>query len=239
MSEVKTQREPKSRSGPSSGSFKLARVEVQELAALAGPEVILGPGSDLLSDELLIERVLAGETEHYEILMRRACARLYRIARGVLGRSSDAEEVVRDTFVRAYENLPSFDRRLRFQEWLARIVIHGSLARLHRMPYRPTSERVRTQQQDMVRRLEHAVDDLPEPFRIAFTLCTLDQLSATDVAECLGLSPEVVKLHAFRGRLRVRRVLGMRSDDAEARSFGLHLPVADSVIAGVLARLGA
>src|SRR5215207_6562570 len=91
MSEVKPQhREPKSRSGPSSGSFKLARVEVQELAALAGPEVMSGPGPDLLSDELLIDRVLAGQLDHYEILMRRASPRLYRIARGIDSNASDA-----------------------------------------------------------------------------------------------------------------------------------------------------
>lgn len=239
MSEVKPQREPKSRSGPSSGSFKLARVEVQELAALAGPELLMGPGTDLLSDELLIDRVLSRETEHYEVLMRRTCARLYRIARGICGSGGEAEAVVRETFVRAYENLASYDRRLRFADWLSRIAIHGALARLARQPRRQTSERARSQQQDLVRQLELAVDDLPEAFRIAFTLCTLDQISAEDVAECLGIRAETVKVHAFRGRLLVRRALGMRSDDAEARAFGLQLSSVDSIITGVLSRLGA
>ena len=237
MNEVKPQhREPKSRSGPSSGSFKLARVEVQELAALAGPELLSGPGADLLSDELLIDRVLSGETEHYEVLMRRASPRLYRIARGIDGNSVDAEDVLRDTLVRAYESLPSYDRRLRFADWLCRIAIHGALARLKR-GVRPKSERVRTQQQDLVRQLEHAVDDLPEAFRIAFTLCTLDQMHVTEVAESLGLPIALVSVQAFRGRLKVRRLLGMRSDDAEARAFGLQLSNADAVIASVLARL--
>jgi RNA polymerase sigma-70 factor, ECF subfamily len=231
--------EPKSRSGPSSGSFKLARVEVQELAALAGPDVISGPGTDLLSDELLIERVLAGETEHYEVLMRRNCARLYRLARGIDGSSTDAEEVVRETFVRAYENLPGYDRRLRFADWLARIVIHGAVARLKRSARRSVSERTRSQQQDLVRQLELAADALPDDFRIAFTLCTLDQLSADEVSETLGIPVGRVKVHAFRGRLKVRRALGMRSDDAEARAFGLHLSNADAIVGSVLSRLGA
>jgi RNA polymerase sigma-70 factor (ECF subfamily) len=239
MNEVKPQhREPKSRSGPSSGSFRLARVEVQELAALAGPELASGPGADLLSDELLIDRVLSGEIEHYEVLMRRSSPRLYRIARAIDGTASDADEVLRETFVRAYESLPSYDRRLRFADWLCRIAIHGALARLKR-GIRQKSERVRSPQQDLVRQLEHAVDDLPDDFRIAFTLCTLDQMQASEVSEALGISVALVSLHAFRGRLKVRRALGMRSDDAEARAFGLQLSNADAVIGGVLTRLGA
>jgi RNA polymerase sigma-70 factor (ECF subfamily) len=233
MTEGKPQREAKSRSGPSSGSFRLARVEVQELAAIAGPD--LATGLDLLSDELLIDRVAAGQLDNYEVLMRRASPRIYRIARGIDGSATEAEEVLRETFVRAYESLPSYDRRLRFADWLSRIAIHGSLARLKRG--RPRSERVRSTQQDLVRRLEHAVDDLPDDFRIAFTLCTLDQMKAYEVAELLGLSVATVNLHAFRGRLRVRRVLGMRTDDAEHRAYNLQLSNADAAIASVLARL--
>jgi RNA polymerase sigma-70 factor (ECF subfamily) len=237
MNEVKPQHpEPKSRSGPSSGSFKLARVEVQELAALAGPEVIPGPGADLLSDELLIDRVLSGQIDHYEVLMRRASPRLYRIARGIDSNAADAEDVLRETFLRAYESLPSYDRRLRFADWLCRIAIHGAVARLKRGA-RQRSERVRSHQQDLVRQLEHAVDELPEAFRIAFTLCTLDQMGVREVAESLGMSVAEVSVQAFRGRLKVRRALGMRSDDAEARAFGLQLSNADAVIASVLGRL--
>jgi RNA polymerase sigma-70 factor, ECF subfamily len=234
MSEGNPQREAKSRSGPSSGSFRLARVEVQELAAIAGPD--LATGLDLLSDELLIERVMAGQMDNYEVLMRRASPRIYRIARGIDGSSTEAEQVLRETFVRAYESLPSYDRRLRFADWLCRIAIHGSLTRLKRAT-RQRSERVRSTQQDLVRRLEHAVDDLPDDFRVAFTLCTLDQMKAYEVAEVLGLSVETVNLHAFRGRLRVRRVLGMRTDDAEHRAYNLQLSNADAAIASVLARL--
>src|SRR6187399_2035164 len=77
MSEAKRDREKKSRSGPSSGSFTVARVQVQELAALAGPEGFEAPAGDLMSDELLVDRLLAGESQQYEVLMRRTGARLY------------------------------------------------------------------------------------------------------------------------------------------------------------------
>jgi RNA polymerase sigma-70 factor (ECF subfamily) len=232
-------RERKTRSGPSSGSFRVARVEVQELAALAGPEVFSTAGADLLSDELLVDRLLGGEPAHYEVLMRRTAARLYRIARGISGDNQRAEGVVESAFVRAFENVASYDRRLRFGDWLSRITIHGALASLKRdgAPTRLDPARHRPPL-DLVRQLEQVVDALPQPFRVAFTLCALDDMFPKDVAETLGVSVDTVRVAGYRGRLRVRRQLGMRYDDAEARAFGLDLAMADEIIRHVRVRLG-
>ncbi|RYZ04152.1 MAG: hypothetical protein EOO73_25035 [Myxococcales bacterium] len=229
-------RERKTRSGPSSGSFKVARVEVQELAALAGPDVFSSPGADLLSDELLVDRVLAGDPPQFEVLMRRTAARLFRIARGILGSSRRAEDVMLGTFVRAYENLGSYDRRLRFGDWLSRIAIHGSLAALKRESSPPLE--ARRQQLELVRQLEDAVDGLPQKFRVPFTLCVLDEMFPKDVAETLGVPAETVRVGSFRGRLQVRRLLGMRFDDAESRAFGLDLATVDEILRKVRHRLG-
>jgi len=229
-------RERKTRSGPSSGSFKVARVEVQELAALGGADGLLAPGGELLSDELLVDRTLRGEPGHFDVLMRRSAARLYRIARGINGNEMRAEELVRDVFVRAYENLSNYDRRLRFGDWLSRIAIHGALASLKRPS---TPPRVETRaQRELVRQLEDSVDGLPEALRVPFTLCVLDDMTPADVAQSLGVDTEVVRLAAFRGRLRVRRRIGMRFDEAEPRAFGLDLASADDIMRQVRARLG-
>lgn len=238
MSEAKPQQpERKSRSGPSSGSFTVARVQVQELAALAGPEVLSSPGTDLLSDELLVDRVSKGEGEHYEVLMRRTAARLYRIARAIVGSPLSAEEVVRAAFVRAFENIAIYDRRLRFGDWVSRIATHGALATLRRHSTPPPPARPH-RQQDLVRQLEDGVDSLPESFRIAFALCVLDAMPPADAAEALGMGEDTVRLAAFRGRLRVRRLLGMRFDDAESRAFGLHLSSLNDIVRSVLTRVG-
>lgn len=238
MSEAKPQqKEPKSRSGPSSGSFKVARVQVQELAAVASSQVFESAAADLLGDELLIDRVLKGEPELYEVLMRRSSPRLYRLARGIVGDDLEAEDVVRQAFLRAYENLASFDRRLRFDDWLSRIAIHGALSRVKRRSA-GSSRPARVSSQELVRQLENAVDDLRQDFRIAFTLCVLDQMPSSNAAEALGIAIDELEYQAFRGRLQVRRRLGMRFDDAEARAFGLQLSSASAVIARVMVRLG-
>lgn len=228
----------KTRSGPSSGSFKVARVEVQELAALAGPELFGTPGLDLMSDELLIDRVLLGESENFDVLMRRTAARLYRTARGLTAHAPTAEEVVQAAFVRAYECLPSFDRRLRLGDWLNRIAIHGALASMALASERSTAGPPRRRQLELVRQLEDAVDELPEVFRVAFTLCALDQTPSEDAAQALGISAETVRVRSFRGRLLVRRRLGARFDDVESRAFGLDLGTAHAVMQRVRERLG-
>jgi len=229
-------RERKTRSGPSSGSFKVARVEVQELAALAGPDGFTAPAGDLLSDELLVDRVLHGESEHFDVLMRRTAARLYRIARGISGNPLRAEDLVQGAFVRAYENLSSYDRRLRFADWLVRIAIHGALGSIKRDSTPPAP--LRRQQRELVRQLEDAVDDLPQQFRVAVTLCVLDDMIPSDVAQTLGITEDAVRTSAFRGRLRLRRQVGMRFDEAEARAFGFDLASANEVMGKVRVRLG-
>lgn len=229
-------RERHTRSGPSSGSFKVARVEVQELAALAGPELGTA-GAELLSDELLVDRVLEGESEQFVVLMRRTAARLYRIARGINGNPLRAEDLVRDTFVRAYENLSSYDRKLRFGDWLSRIAIHTALGSLKRDP-QLLGAPLRRRQRELVRQLEDGVDALPQQFRVAVTLCVLDDMVPSEAAQTLGISEDAVRTAAFRGRLRLRRQIGLRFDEAEARAFGLDLASANEIMIKVRARLG-
>ena len=80
-------------------------------------------------DEDVIARVLAGEKELYEIIMRRYNQRLYRIARAILRQDDEAEDVVQDTYVRAYQHLDQFLGRARFSTWLTKIAVHEALAR--------------------------------------------------------------------------------------------------------------
>jgi RNA polymerase sigma-70 factor, ECF subfamily len=113
--------------------------------------------------------------------------------------------------------------------------VHGALASLKRVSKPPPAPA--RQQRELVRQLEDAVDALPQTFRVAFTLCVLDEMGPAEVAQTLGASEEAVRVAAFRGRLRVRRLLGMRFDEAEARAFGLDLASADEVMKQVRARL--
>ena len=82
------------------------------------------------TDEEIVERVLAGEVELFELIMRRYNQRLYRTARAILRNDTEAEDVIQDAYVRAY-HLRQFEGRAQFSTWLTRIAVHECLARVH------------------------------------------------------------------------------------------------------------
>src|SRR6516164_11443389 len=87
---------------------------------------------DPLSDEEVVARVLGGETSMFEIVMRRYNQLLYRVARAILRNDGEAEDVMQDAYVRAYEHLDQFAGRAKFSTWLTRIAVHEALARQRR-----------------------------------------------------------------------------------------------------------
>src|SRR5256714_15676544 len=89
-----------------------------------------------LTDEEIVARVLEGETELYEMIMRRHNQRLYRAARAIVRSESEAEDVMQDAYVRAYTHLKQFAGKAKFSTWLTRIAVHEALARVrHRRRY--------------------------------------------------------------------------------------------------------
>src|SRR6185312_3309689 len=85
-----------------------------------------------LSDEEVVARVLAGETGMFEVVMRRHNQRLYSVARAILRNDGEAEDVMQDAYVRAYEHLNQFAGRSRCSAWLTKIAVHESLARIQK-----------------------------------------------------------------------------------------------------------
>jgi RNA polymerase sigma-70 factor (ECF subfamily) len=84
------------------------------------------------TDEQIVERVLGGELDLYEVLIRRHNRRLFRIDYSIVGDADEAEDVTQDAYVRAYANLGQFAGRARFVTWLSRIAVHEALARARR-----------------------------------------------------------------------------------------------------------
>src|SRR5438094_3385569 len=84
------------------------------------------------TDQEVLDRIKAGDTSLYEIIMRRYNQRLYRVARAILRNDAEAEDVMQDAYVRAYQHLASFEGRAKFSTWLTRIAVHEALARSRR-----------------------------------------------------------------------------------------------------------
>ena len=84
-----------------------------------------------LSDAQVVARVLAGQTASFEVLMRRHNQRLYRTARAIIG-DDRAEDVMEQTYLKAYACLRDYDAKERFATWLTRMLVAECLARLRR-----------------------------------------------------------------------------------------------------------
>lgn len=211
-----------------------------------------------LSDEEVVERVLAGETELFEILMRRYNQRLYRVARAILTNDGEAEDVMQDAYVRAYAHLAQFAGRSTFATWLTRIAVHEALARARRgrrlvqiegpgprgessmKDLRSTDSGPEQQaiQRDLRTALEAAIGALSESYRSVLVLREVEGLSTAETAECLGISESLTKTRLHRARAAMRREMESRSREVLTGSFPFHLSRCDRVVAAVFARIG-
>ena len=210
-----------------------------------------------LSDEEVVTRVLAGETGMFEIIMRRHNQLLYRVARAILRNDGEAEDVMQDAYVRAYEHLGQFAGRAKFSTWLTRIAVHEALARQHRgnryQELEPMSEREgdpmdrfaslapdpeqQASNSEVRRLLEEAVEKLPDAYRTIFILRDIEEMSTTDAAEVLEITEDNVKVRLHRARALLRKSLYARAGMERKEAFSFHAARCDRVVKNVFERI--
>jgi RNA polymerase sigma-70 factor (ECF subfamily) len=217
--------------------------------------------SSELSDEAVVARVLAGETALFEIVMRRYNQRLYRVARSILRDDSEAEDVMQEAYVRAYQHLNQFAGRAKFSTWLTRIAVHEALARSYRrnrfadltakdsadpsplgdpmnnIPTKTANPEEQVSSSELRGLLEKAILQLPESYRSVLMLRDLEELSTADTAECLQISEENVKVRLHRARALLRRELYQRTGRTMTESFQFQAPRCDRVVRNVFERI--
>jgi RNA polymerase sigma-70 factor (ECF subfamily) len=111
-----------------------------------------------LTDEEVVARVLDGDVASFEILMRRHNQRLYRIGRAILRNDAEAEDVMQDAYVRAYEHLKQFQGKAKFSTWLSRIAVNEALARRKSFAREEALEPMADESQDSARRSTPRLD---------------------------------------------------------------------------------
>jgi RNA polymerase sigma-70 factor (ECF subfamily) len=218
-------------------------------------QMAMNPPPSGLTDEEIVARVLGGEPQLFELIMRRHNQRIYRAARAVLRDDEEAEDVMQDAYVRAFAHLHEFEGRARFSTWLTRIAVHEALARSRRgrrfqpidsqtgeTQSMPTASRFSPEEQasdgEIRSVLEKAIDALPDEFRSVFVLRAVEEMSGAETAECLGIPEETVKTRLFRARSRLQEALLEALEPAAPRAYEFHLSRCDRVVAAVLSRLG-
>ena len=208
-------------------------------------------------DEDVVKRVLSGETALYEVLIRRHNQRLYRAARSILRNDGEAEDVMQDAYVRAYEHLNQFAGQAKFSTWLTKIAVYEALARVRRrgrtesldsildldthLMSEATSSNENPERQaydhELRTVLERAVESLPEIYRIVFVLRTVEGMSVAETAAALDIGEETVKTRLHRARSLLRKDLERRAGIVAAQAFPFHLSRCDRVVEGVFRRI--
>jgi RNA polymerase sigma-70 factor, ECF subfamily len=202
-----------------------------------------------LGDEEIVDRVCAGETHLFELLMRRYNQRLYRTARAVLANEAEAEDVVQQAYLNAFRRLDQFEHRARVSTWLTRITIHEALARRRRRRVAMAIEAshaidaVESVQPDPEHQayavelrgmLESLIDGLPASYRCVFMLRAVEGVSTTETAELLQLTEGVVKTRLHRARRVLQDALRRVSPLEAFRFAGARC---DGMVAAVMGQL--
>jgi RNA polymerase sigma-70 factor (ECF subfamily) len=219
-------------------------------------EILEKARSEGWTDEEIVDRVRAGEKALYEIIMRRYNQRLYRVARAILRDDSEAEDVMQDAYVRAYQHLHQFARRAPFSTWLTRIAVHEALARVrHRNRVQQINDgehegdfvmtlaepSFNPEQTASAAELGHLLEEallaLPDQFRSVVMLRDVEDLSTEETSGALEISEDNVKVRLHRGRAMLRSWLFHRVGAKARDAFPFMGARCDRVVHNVFAQL--
>lgn len=208
-----------------------------------------------LPDSKVVQRVLEGEKELFEILLRRYNQRLFRVIRSYLQSEDDVRDIMQDAYVKAYLKLHQFNNDASFSTWLIRIAINEalqlirkrkrqltnygkteSLENVFQLPdtnqMNPEKQTIKSETRTL---LEQAVDHLPEKYRVVFMLHQVEGLSNPEIAACLKLTDSNVKVRLHRAKNLLKEELFKTTQDASIFEFGNHK--CDRVVSVVMERI--
>ena len=208
-----------------------------------------------LSDPQVVLRVLEGEKELFEILLRRYNQRLFRVIRSYINSEDDVRDIMQDAYVKAYIKLEQFNNQSSFSTWLIRIGInealqfirkrkrqttnYGETESIENVFHLPDTNQMNPEKQAITTEtrilVEQAVDRLPEKYRVVFMLHQVEGLSNPEIAECLKLTDSNVKVRLHRAKNILKEKIYKSTHDASIFEFGNHK--CDRMVEGVMERI--
>ncbi|MCK1390663.1 RNA polymerase sigma factor [Bradyrhizobium sp. 1] len=209
----------------------------------------------------LVRRAQARDEAALRAIMQANNRRLYRLARGILRNDSEAEDVVQETYVRAFTHLDGFRGESGLSTWLSRIAINEALGRVRsrkpnveldtlaeaaleaqiiRFPLSSASSDPEKSmaQREIQRVVEHAVDELPDAFRMVFIARVMEGMTMEETAGLLGVKPETVKTRLHRARAMLRENVEKKIGPVVMDAFPFAGERCERLTETVLKRLG-
>ncbi len=196
--------------------------------------------SPKFSDAEIVERVLHGEKQLFEILLRRYNQLLFRVVRSYIKSEDDTRDIMQEAYVKAFTKLTQFKSESSFSTWLIRIGINEALQELRRTKrirtkygvpqnldtliqmtdpnsMNPEKRAITTETRTLI---EEAVDRLPKKYRVIFVMRQVEGLPTAEIADCLDLSESNVKVRLHRAKKMLKEELFNITHDASIFEFG-------------------
>src|SRR6266705_436766 len=188
------------------------------------------PQASGTDESVLVAQVRGGDSRAFNELVRRYEGKIFRLAQHVTQNREDAEDVLQETFMKAYEHLDQFKGDSKFYTWIVRIAVNQALMKLRRRKTDKSvslDETIDTGEDTVVREiaawgedpeqqfsreelggvLDTAIQSLEPLYRSVFVLRDIEELSTEETADALELSVPAVKSRLLRARLQLRERL--------------------------------
>jgi RNA polymerase sigma factor (sigma-70 family) len=210
-----------------------------------------------LDDATVVSRILAGEKELFEILLRRYNQTLYRVIRSYLKNRNEVQDTMQNVYLKAYDKLFQFQGNASFSTWLIRIAINEALQRLrdlkkgkeifldtfsgsktdliNQIPDKQMNPEKEIIRQEAKALLEQAIDNLPEKYRVIYVLKEIQDLESAQIEEILDISESNVKVRLHRAKRLLKDSLYQLSWNNEVFEFGNSS--CDAVVIFVMGRI--
>ena len=218
--------------------------------------IIVQKNIDQLSDTELLQKVIAGETAFFELIIRKYNSFLYKTARGYGYDHHDAEDLMQETYINVYQNLSKFRNESSFKTWIIKIMLNQCFHKSKKNTYRekktseilannkyeamfPTKNDDQTSSsvinKELSKIIEGTLARLPENYRITFTLRELSGLNVNETAEVLNTTPSNVKVRMNRAKLMLRKEIEKIYSAEEIYEF--NLVYCDKIVKNVMSKI--
>lgn len=194
-----------------------------------------------LTDTEIISRILDGESVLYEIIVRRYNSYLYKVGRSYGYNHADVEDLMQETYVKAYVHLKKFENRSSFKTWIVKIMLNQCYHKKQKFSFQKettvqndieeksspmfnsqtTDVDKIVQNRELKHILEDAVRQIPEAYRMVFTLRELDGMSVNETSDALNITESNVKVRLNRAKAMLQNEIKKIYSSEEIFEFNL------------------
>lgn len=215
--------------------------------------ISINKGSEKYSDQEIIRKVLNGETEFFEILIRRNNSILYKTGRSYNFGHDDTQDLMQDTFLYAYTSLSKFEGRSSFKTWITKIMLNNCYRKTHKSAFineqsgkigegsvpvfadlsADTNNIVMNKELGNI--IEKALREMPLDYRMVFSLREINGLNVNETAEALNISEENVRVRLNRAKVMLKKEIEKTYKPEDI--FEFNLVYCDRMVERVMVRL--